>query len=199
MLAIVLGVPELELSDERGVGRIGLLARTANGRRALDRICQDRTARGGAVRAGAPAREGDDRREHLVRCGEKSFVHPQLPATEAHHDGTIPGEPAGIEALQTEGTEAGEQLGRRSGRRCELEDELGGVGTVAAKKVTQRAKHCEAPGTKVRILSDHTEVETSMVDGESVITFTDDGRPPRDRFDTVPAVEMTVPFFVCST
>ena len=28
--------------------------------------------------------------------------------------------------------------------------------------------------------------------------LTDDGRPPRVRFDTVPAVEMTVPFFVCS-
>ena len=28
--------------------------------------------------------------------------------------------------------------------------------------------------------------------------FTDPGRPPRARFEIVPEVEMTVPFFVCS-
>jgi hypothetical protein len=30
------------------------------------------------------------------------------------------------------------------------------------------------------------------------MTLTDDGRPPRDLLETVPAVEITVPFFVCS-
>jgi hypothetical protein len=30
------------------------------------------------------------------------------------------------------------------------------------------------------------------------MTLTEDGRPPRDLFDTVPAVEITVPFRVCS-
>jgi hypothetical protein len=30
------------------------------------------------------------------------------------------------------------------------------------------------------------------------ITLTEDGRPPRERFDIVPAVEITVPFRVCS-
>jgi hypothetical protein len=37
-----------------------------------------------------------------------------------------------------------------------------------------------------------------MVRGWISITFTDDGRPPRDLLDTVPAVEITVPRRVCS-
>ena len=123
----------------------------------------------------------------------------QLTPAEADDDGAIAREPTGIEALQSERAEAGEQLGRRPGWRGELEDELGGVWTVAEEEVAQRAKHCDAPATKVRILSDHTDVETSIVVGDRVMTFTDDGRPPRERLDTVPAVEMTVPFFVCST
>jgi hypothetical protein len=41
-------------------------------------------------------------------------------------------------------------------------------------------------------------VLTSIVSPVIVMRFTDDGRPPRERFDTVPAVEMTVPFLVCS-
>jgi hypothetical protein len=41
-------------------------------------------------------------------------------------------------------------------------------------------------------------VVTSIVFSLIAITFTDDGRPPRDRFETVPAVEITVPFRVCS-
>ena len=42
-------------------------------------------------------------------------------------------------------------------------------------------------------------MDTSMLTGEIVSTLTDDGLPPRDRFETVPAVEITVPRFVCST
>jgi hypothetical protein len=30
------------------------------------------------------------------------------------------------------------------------------------------------------------------------ITLTEEGRPPRDLFEIVPAVEITVPFRVCS-
>ena len=123
----------------------------------------------------------------------------QLAPAEADDDGSIAGEPAGVEPLQPKGAEAGEQLGRRPGWRGELEDELGGVWTVAEEEVAQRAKHCDAPATKVRILSDQTEVETSIVVSDRVMTFTDDGRPPRERLETVPAVEITVPFFVCST
>jgi hypothetical protein len=41
-------------------------------------------------------------------------------------------------------------------------------------------------------------VETSILSGVMRMLFTDPGRPPRARFEMVPAVEMTVPFFVCS-
>jgi hypothetical protein len=41
-------------------------------------------------------------------------------------------------------------------------------------------------------------VDTSSSVGLIRIRFTDDGRPPRERFEIVPAVEITVPFFVCS-
>jgi hypothetical protein len=30
------------------------------------------------------------------------------------------------------------------------------------------------------------------------MTLTDEGLPPRERFEIVPAVEITVPFLVCS-
>jgi hypothetical protein len=39
---------------------------------------------------------------------------------------------------------------------------------------------------------------TSIVSGPIAMTFTEEGRPPRDLFETVPAVEITVPFLVCS-
>jgi hypothetical protein len=38
-----------------------------------------------------------------------------------------------------------------------------------------------------------------MCSGVMRMLLTDEGRPPRMRFDTVPAVEMTVPLRVCST
>ena len=199
VLPIVVGVPGLELPHHRGVGRVGGLAGPAHRRRPLDRIGEDRTPRRRAVGPRATAGEGDDRGQHRGRRAQKRFVDAELASAEADDDRSIPGQPAGVEALEAEGAEAREQLDRRSGRRGELEDELSGVGTVAPEEVAQRAKHCEAPGTKVRILSDQIEVETSIEDEPRVITFTDDGRPPRDRFDTVPAVEITVPFFVCST
>jgi hypothetical protein len=37
-----------------------------------------------------------------------------------------------------------------------------------------------------------------MVSRPIAMTFTEEGRPPRDLFETVPAVEITVPFLVCS-
>ena len=43
-----------------------------------------------------------------------------------------------------------------------------------------------------------TSVDTSIFSDVMLMLLTDDGRPPRMRLDTVPAVEMTVPFFVCS-
>ncbi len=200
MPSIVLRMPGFELPNEGRVGGIRRLPGTADRWRALDRVRQDRASGGGAMRTGATTREGDDRREHRGWCAEERLVDAQLAAAEAHDDGAIAREPAGIEAFQPECAKSEEQFGCRAGWRGELEDELGGIrAVVAEKEVAQRAKHCDAPATKVVILSDQTDVETSMLAGDRVMTFTDDGRPPRDRLETVPAVEMTVPFFVCST
>ena len=46
---------------------------------------------------------------------------------------------------------------------------------------------------------DQTCVTMRISAGVIVMTLRLDGRPPRDRFETVPAVEITVPFRVCST
>ena len=50
----------------------------------------------------------------------------------------------------------------------------------------------------MRLSSDQMRVVTSIVSFPMLITLTEEGRPPRERLDTVPAVEMTVPFLVCS-
>ena len=66
------------------------------------------------------------------------------------------------------------------------------------KEAGQRAKHLTGPGVKPRTSADQTSVDTSMFSGVMLMLLTDDGRPPRIRLDTVPAVEITVPFLVCS-
>jgi hypothetical protein len=47
-------------------------------------------------------------------------------------------------------------------------------------------------------LLDQTSVETSIAFVVMRMLFTEPGRPPRALFEIVPAVEMTVPFLVCS-
>ena len=81
------------------------------------------------------------------------------------------------------------------GRRSEIERELN---FPTVEESPQRSKHRCGPATNVRLSSDQILVITSIVVGPIVITLTDDGRPPRERLETVPAVEMTVPFRVCS-
>ena len=46
---------------------------------------------------------------------------------------------------------------------------------------------------------DQTWVTMRMSSVAMVMTLTEEGRPPLERFDTVPAVEMIVPLRVCST
>ena len=196
---VVLLVPAFELADEWRVVRVGMLPGSPNGQRALNGVGEDDASSRVAMRAGSTAGKGDDRSQHLGRRREERLVDPQLATAEAHHHGPVPRQPTGIKALQAEGAKPGVQLRRRPGRRGELEDELGGVVSRSAEKVAQRAKHCDAPGTNVLIFDDQTDVDTSICSGESVMTFSDDGRPPRERFETVPAVEITVPFLVCST
>jgi len=83
---------------------------------------------------------------------------------------------------------------RRSCRLIQLEVELGG----AAEESLQRSKHLDGPGTKPRSAPDQTSVETSIAAVVMRMLLTEPGRPPRARFEIVPAVEMTVPFLVCS-
>lgn len=85
------------------------------------------------------------------------------------------------------------------GRRCrwkraQLEVELGST----PEKPFQRPKHLEGPATKARSPFDQRSVETSIASFVIRMLFTDPGLPPRARLEIVPAVEMTVPFFVCS-
>lgn len=80
-------------------------------------------------------------------------------------------------------------------RRLEIQRELK---IASREKFPYRSKQRCGPGTNVLLSSDQMRVVTSMVSLPIEITFTDDGRPPRERFETVPAVDITVPFFVCS-
>ena len=51
---------------------------------------------------------------------------------------------------------------------------------------------------KVRASADQMSVWTSMFFGVMRMLFTEDGRPPRPRLEIVLAVEIVVPFLVCS-
>lgn len=91
------------------------------------------------------------------------------------------------------------QIGGAARSRILLRLEVEGKLSLASrKKFSQRSKQRCGPGTNVRLSSDQILVVTSIVFLPMLITFTDEGRPPRDRLDTVPAVEITVPFRVCS-
>lgn len=88
----------------------------------------------------------------------------------------------------------------KGGRRAEGQAKLGGIGVhpPAREPVPYRLKHFAGPATKFDSFSDQSIVETSISAGVMRMLFTEDGRPPRERFEIVPAVEMMVPRFVCS-
>lgn len=65
-------------------------------------------------------------------------------------------------------------------------------------QASERSKQRCGPGTKLPDSLDQMRVVTSIVFGPMLITLTDEGLPPRDLDDTVPAVEITVPLRVCS-
>lgn len=135
---------------------------------------------------------------HVLWRREKLDVDAEPVAGETHHDVPVAREPQRLDLLQAEGPQPLEQL-RLVSRGWALEPEIE-LRAVAAplKKASQRLKHLVGPGTNARSELDHTSVEISICSGESRILFTEDGRPPRMRLETVPAVEMTVPLVVCS-
>lgn len=81
--------------------------------------------------------------------------------------------------------------------RLELERELE-LPAANTDQASERSKQRCGPAKKFLFSSDQIRVVTSIVFAPMTMTFTDDGRPPRERLDTVPAVEITVPLFVCS-
>lgn len=158
----------------------------------------DGSLRVSAFAARAPLHERDDRREHGRRRIQVPFVHSQLAAAEAHHDVAVAREAQPADAREPKRLQAHQQFLRRLRGRCsKAELQLARIAR-ATEQLRQRAKHFVGPGSNARRVDDHTKVETSTLSPDRRILFTDDGRPPRMRLETVPAVEMTVPFLVCS-
>src|ERR1035437_3579362 len=194
---VVALVPRRELlHDVLVVGMRALPSRRRPGR--TNREGDDDPLCGAALGARTPLHEGDHRAQHRFRSVEVALVHAQLAAAEADHHVAVAREPSARDALETELAQACQKLlGRARDRRLEAQLELRRL-AIAAKKTGQRLKHLVGPGTKPWSDADQTRVDTSISAGERRMLFTDDGHPPRILFDTVPAVEMTVPFFVCS-
>ena len=76
---------------------------------------------------------------------------------------------------------------------------LSGPATGDADVYLTYCRMSDAPGSKVRLAVVHTCVCTTISAGVTSIRLNDDGRPPRERLETVPAVEITTPLLVCST
>ena len=159
----------------------------------------DNAATGSATgSAGAALDEGHDGFVHLRRRGEETLMNAKLSSTKAHHHVAIAGEPAAGDRRQPELTKAPEELvgGVDARRYLEWKRQLRWI--MATEEAGQRLKHFARPGANVRASGDQRSVDTSISSGVMRMLLTDDGRPPRERFEMVPAVEMIVPFFVCS-
>jgi hypothetical protein len=198
VVGVVARVPVAQLRGELAVVVVHALAagRRLGGRD--DGKADDDVAAGAAVGPGAAFDECDNAAKDGFGRDEVPFVDAKLAVAEAHHHVAVSREPKARDGLEPELPQPGEELvGGGGGNGLEEEVELCVV-DAATEQARQRLKHLLGPGTKLRSWSDQTSVATSICCGEMRMLFTDDGRPPRIRFDTVPAVEMTVPFFVCS-
>ena len=161
-------------------------------------MCDDHALGRAPFRTRAAFDEGDDRTKHGLRRGEVALVHAQLVAAVAHHDVAIAREPTTPQPSQSETPQQREQFVGIPGRGVgQHELQLRGIAS-AAQQAGQRVKHLTGPETNPPLAAFQTSVDTSMFSGVMLMLLTDEGRPPRIRFDTVPAVEITVPFLVCS-
>ncbi len=115
----------------------------------------------------------------------------------AHDDRSILRQPYFIVLVETELDQDSSEIVARCQGRLQIQRELE-LWPANPDQPAERSKQRWGPCKKVFLSSDQTRVVTSIVSEPILISFTEDGRPPRDRFDTVPAVEITVPFFVCS-
>ena len=133
------------------------------------------------------------------------------------HDSQLPSEPGRIQrgmalcklarqpficwmrTFRTSTARCGElRIGVRARPRIQPERKLK-LRRAEPDQASERSKHRFGPATKVPLSLDQMRVVTSMFLSPIAMTFTDEGLPPRDRDDTVPAVEITVPLRVCST
>lgn len=190
----------MRVGQLRGEGRVIGVQRfpTHPPRRALDRV-RDEHAACSTARCSSSADEDRDGVEDLVGSGEEAVVHAQLGPPEADHHRPIARQAATRYSPETMLLEAGEELdgvSRRARRKGELELRML---LSQTQQPLQRSKHFLGPGAK-RFSADDQMYVSVVIDVVSiVITFSDEGRPPRERLETVPAVEITVPFLVCST
>src|SRR5207248_2924117 len=109
-----------------------------------------------------------------------SLVHAELTAAEADHHVAVAREPTSVNALEADGTQAGEQLVGGAWRRVKRKGQLRDIVSLGEDR-RQRAKHFTGPGMKFCSSFDQRSVETSMSVSVMRMLFTDDGRPPRDR------------------
>ena len=135
----------------------------------------DNNRRRATARAPIPRlHELDDGLQHLAWRVDIVAMHAQLTAREAHHHSAI--------ARQTKARHP------RQPERRQPPEEL----------ALYRSKHLFRAGRKFRCSSDQIRVVTSTCFSVMRMLFTEEGRPPRWRFEMVPAVEMIVALRVCS-
>ena len=144
--------------------------------------------------------EGDDRAQHRVGSVEVALVHAQLARRRSSPSRCGCASVGSARSARARARAGAPAARRRRAARPALEPELELRRIVAptAKESRQRAKHLAGPDTKPPEAAFQTSVDTSIFSGVMLMLLTDDGRPPRMRLDIVPAVEITVPFFVCS-
>ena len=140
--------------------------------------------------------EIDDCAEDLLGCIEKAAMDANFRSRVTDNDSPILRQPNRESVVEPKPLKDSSQIVGVARTRLELQRKL--KLKPKSDQAAERSKQRWGPCTKVFLSSDQIRVVTSMVSGPILISFTEEGRPPRDRLDTVPAVEITVPLRVCS-
>src|SRR6185437_399017 len=150
-------------------------------------------------RAARPApNERHDRPPHVGRRPQVTLVDAENGAVVAHHHRSIIRELAPLDTrIEPQRAQSPEK--RRPVVRWRVEYQLQLRSGSSHQFSDHRSNVCVGPSRNALSRADQMSVCTSMRPGSSAMTLIDDGRPPRDRSDNVPAVDTTVPPRVCST
>src|SRR5690242_4319264 len=142
-----------------------------------------------APRAPRPApHEDDDRAPDVGRRRQIRLVNAQRAAAKAHHHAAILRELALLDArIQAKRAQSPQQRGAVARRHIERQLQLSG--RAEQQSPDHRSNVCDGPSTNAPSRVDQMSVWTSILPGSSAMTLMEDGRPPRDRSDTVPAVD----------